>query len=61
LCLGVAWLHFIDAAAIHPQRNASPIEHTLQFLPAVAAGPVFAELERGVAHTAPCFLALDGV
>jgi uncharacterized protein len=41
---GVAWLHFIDAAAIHPQRNASPIEHTVQFLLAVAAGPVFAWL-----------------
>jgi pimeloyl-ACP methyl ester carboxylesterase len=40
----VAWLHFIDAAAIHPQRNASPIEHTLQFLLAIAAGPVFAWL-----------------
>ena len=41
---GVAWLHFIDAAAIHPQRNASAIEHTLQLLLAVAAGPLFAWL-----------------
>lgn len=39
---GIGWLHFIDAAAIHPQRNASVFEHALQLFVALAAGPALA-------------------
>ena len=45
LALGaVGWVHFIDAASFHAQPNAGPVEHTIQFVLAVAAGPLLAWL-----------------
>jgi len=38
----VGWVHIIDAASFHAQRNAGPIEHTIHLLLALAAGPLLA-------------------
>jgi pimeloyl-ACP methyl ester carboxylesterase len=38
----LAWLHLLDAATWHAQRNAGPVERTVHLFLALAAGPAFA-------------------
>ena len=38
--MSVLWLHFLDASVIHPQTGATPVEHVLQVLLALAVPPI---------------------